>query len=252
MGAAAQSPVARLGAATGQVSVRHGQTWSAVTAAPVDLFDGDKVATERGRAEVNYLGDGSTLVLDVGSNVTVNASQAMGGGETLRRIEIYLGDVWFKMTKSLHQQTDLVTPTAVGGLRGTEGWVHVRNEKDSSFSLNEGHLEIAARGAAKGAHALQLSAGQECIAKWGKPMRMKKVAPVPVCPLHVAENQLPKPKTKMRDMPATERPVASATEQTKAGRVNHAKATQPSKPNKPAKPVKPGKRRFVRPVKHSH
>ena len=243
--AAAQSLVARLSAATGQVSVRHGQSWAAVTAAPVDLYDGDKVATERGRAEVRYLGDGSTLVLDVGSNVTVNAPQAAAGGETLRRVEIYLGDVWFKMTKSLHQQTDLVTPTAVGGLRGTEGWVHVRNQKDSSFSLNEGQLEIAWRGAPKGSSPMHLFAHQECTAKWGKPMRMKKHASVPVVPLNVPEAQLPKPKTKMRDLPAADRPDAKVGRPSRAG-------GKPGKPAKPAKPQKSSRRSVARPVKRAH
>src|ERR1700737_2612726 len=79
----ADTPVARLTTVTGEVSTRHGDAWQNVAAAPADLFSGDKVVTQRGRAEILYLDDGSTLTLDVGPNVTVNAPQPRRGGALL-------------------------------------------------------------------------------------------------------------------------------------------------------------------------
>ncbi len=143
--AAAQQPVARITALTGLVTKRHLDKWQIVNRTPVDLYDDDKVATDRGRATVVFLGDNSTLTLDVGTNITIQQRPAPQGGGLFRKIELFAGDLWFKMTKSSTQYTAMVTPTAVAGLRGTEGTIHVENENDASYQLKDGELEIAQR-----------------------------------------------------------------------------------------------------------
>jgi hypothetical protein len=143
--ASAQQPVARLTDLTGVITKRHNDQWLLVNRTPVDLFDGDKVSTDRGRASVQFLGDGSTIVLDVGTNITIHQKEPATGSSWLRRVEVFAGDMWFKMTKSATQHTALVTPTAVGGLRGTEGNVHVESKDESSFTLNEGELAVQQR-----------------------------------------------------------------------------------------------------------
>lgn len=138
-----QRAIAMLTHATGQVTVRQGEKWLQVDTVPVDLYSGDKVATEQGRAEIYFWRDGSTLVLDVGTNLTITETEEQPRGwRILRRIQIFLGDVWFELKRSFRTETELVTPTAVGGLRGTQGMVHVRGEEESEFVVMDGELEV--------------------------------------------------------------------------------------------------------------
>lgn len=206
-------PLASLTQATGEVMVLHGQTWSRVDTVPVELFSGDKVATDRGRAEVHFLRDDSTLVLDVGTQLAITEAAEGTAGTLLRRIEILLGDVWFKLQHSLTRKTELVTPTAVGGLRGTEGMVHVESQTKSEFTLGEGELEVnrrAASGAAAGAERMSLRAGQSLHAIHGQPLQTRTAAARPVRPaLNVSLAQLPKPRANWRkQIPKHERPPA--------------------------------------------
>lgn len=162
--AVAQSPVARITQLTGVVTRRHADKWSLVNKTPADLFDGDKVSTDRGRTTVVFLGDNTTVVLDVGTNITIRQSEHPAATGWVRRVEVFVGDLWFKVTKGPTQHTSFVTPTAVGGVRGTEGAVHVDNENESSFTLNEGELEVAPRDAegnpAPDAEPLQVHGGE--------------------------------------------------------------------------------------------
>ena len=73
--AAEEEPVAALTQVSGEVMVLHGTVWTAVSATSVNLFSGDKVTTGRGRAEIRYLRDDSTLVLDVGTQLTITEVQ---------------------------------------------------------------------------------------------------------------------------------------------------------------------------------
>ncbi len=139
---AQERAVAMITHATGEVMLRHGEQWAEVDTVPVDLYSGDKVATEQGRAEIYFWRDGSTLVLDVGTNLTLTETEEPTGWKIFRRIQVFLGDVWFDLKRSFGTETELATPTAVGGLRGTKGMVHVRSEEESEFVLADGELEV--------------------------------------------------------------------------------------------------------------
>ena len=200
---AAQQPeaqaIANLTQATGEVTVRHEQSWAQVDKTPVELWSGDKVATEQGRAEIHFISDGSTVVVDVGGNITITETPASGTQQMLRRIEIFVGDFWFSMKKTMNQNTQLVTPTAVGGLRGTEGTVHVEDDAQSEFSLKEGELAVSDRpGPGRGGvnrRPFRLTAGQTLHAQRGQPFRSEPYKAAPVRPqMNVAKEKLPKPR----------------------------------------------------------
>jgi hypothetical protein len=197
-------PIANLTQATGEVTVRHEQNWASVDKAPVGLWSGDKVATEQGRAEIHFISDDSTVVLDVGGNITITETPASGAQQMLRRIEIFVGDFWFSMKKTLNQNTQLVTPTAVGGLRGTEGTVHVEDDSKSEFSLKEGELAMRDRPGAPGGSVnrqpYRLTAGHTLHSERGQPFRSEPYKAPPVRPeMNVAKDKLPKPRQQWQD-----------------------------------------------------
>jgi hypothetical protein len=229
-------PIAALTQATGEVMVRQGQAWARVDIVPVNLSSGDAVATDRGRAEVHFLRDDSTLVLDVGTHLTITEAEEGTAGKALRRIEIFLGDVWFQMTHNPNRKTELATPTAVGGLRGTQGLVHVENQAQSQFTLAEGELEVARRsgpaGAPLGAGSVTLRAGQELHALRGKPLETRAATTPPVRPaVKVPVEQLPKPRQNWRKLlPKEGRPAAANKVPTVSGHAPQAKGAPASKP----------------------
>ncbi|MFQ5927385.1 MAG: FecR domain-containing protein [Terriglobia bacterium] len=203
--AAAEQPIALLTHATGEVLVRHGADWIRVDTVPVDLFNGDKVATEQGRAEVYFWRDGSTLVLDVGTNLTVSEVEDGVARKLLRRIQIFLGDVWFELRRSFRTETELVTPTAVGGLRGTKGLVRVLDEGQTEFTLVEGELEVISRtespAGPAGPRRRRLRARQVLQALRGRTFRVQRAGVLPRrFRVHIPVEQLPKLREKWREL----------------------------------------------------
>ena len=246
--AQAAQPVARITDTTGAVSVRHSEQWQAITKAPVELFDGDKVNTDRGRANILFLGDESTVVLDVGTNITIHQPASFGSSGFVRRVEIYVGDLWFKMTKGATQHTDLATPTAVGGLRGTEGAVHVESNEQSSFTLKEGALEISRTGGEQGANAapVQLHGGETLQAVRGQAFTPTKATAMPIRPdVKVAADKLPEPNpNRLSSIKSSEKPgKVSGGEATGESGKNAGESGSKSKPAKPAKTPKPPPKR---------
>jgi hypothetical protein len=237
------SPVAALTQVTGEVMVRHSQTWVRVDMVPVDLFSGDTISTDRGRAEIHFLGDGSTLVLDVGTHLVITQTQTGSAASVYRRIEIFLGNVWFSMQHSLSRKTELVTPTAVGGLRGTEGAVQVDSESRSSFTLAQGHLAISSHRKAEGVEAvadpLLLNPGELVETERGKKWTARKSAAPPQRPdVKESAERLPKPRQNWRNLlPKEQRPPAVGERPGVSNQPHQNKAPKPERPNKPPKSV---------------
>lgn len=236
-------PVAAVTQVSGEVLVRHGQAWARVDKVPMNLVSGDTVTTDRGRAEVHFLADDSTLVLDVGTYLSISETPTRTGW--LRRVEIFLGDVWFHMQHSLKGNTELATPTAVGGLRGTQGLIHVENENQSNFTLSEGELEIAqvagAGGGPDAAKGISLHAGETLQASRNKPLHVSKAAALPARPaVNVPANQLPKPRANWRELMSKDRrpPAVSRAPAVSSRPAAPGKAATPAKPGQTTKPVK--------------
>ena len=238
VGSQAQTPVARITDASGAVTFRRGEQWQAVSKTPVDLFDGDKVNTDKGRASVFFVGDESTIVLDVGTNITIHQPASFGSDGFLRRIEIYAGDLWFKMTKGATQHTSLATPTAVGGLRGTEGLVHVESDEESSFTLNEGELEISHVGQGANGPTVRLRGGETLHAAGGQAFVPRPATELPKRPdVHAPAGQLPEPKP--RPLKPSEKPSPEAAEAAAHVASETPKGTSGGEKPKPKTPTKP-------------
>jgi hypothetical protein len=224
-------PIAAITSVTGDVMVQHATVWTRVDAVPLNLFTGDTVSTDKGRAEIHFLGDSSTLDMDVGTQIVIEQQPASAGAQMLRRVQIFLGDVWFKMEHSLTRQTLLVTPTAIGGLRGTEGLVHVEDQSHSSFSLTTGQLAITQHAlgeAAPAPGAAQkvelLNPGQEMRAERGKPLLMRRMkSPIVRPDVKVAAAKLPSPRGNWRSrLPENRRPPLARTLPRSSMRLNAA------------------------------
>ncbi len=243
--AAAQEPVARITELTGVVTMRHADKWLPVSKTPVELVNGDKVNTDKGRVNILFLGDESTVVLDVGTNITINQPQRFGASGFLRRVEIYAGDLWFRMTKGATQHTALVTPTAVGGLRGTEGAVHVENGTDSSFTLKEGELEITSvepdGTPTPNAPPVRLHGGETLSAHRGEPFTPRRATETPKQPdLKIAADKLPEPKPGRLDhLKDSDKPAPEAVTEAEHLVNTGGKGGKTPKTPKPATPKTP-------------
>src|SRR5512140_3143663 len=212
----AQTKIAIVRQSTGDVAVRHGTQWTPITQTPVDLFDGAKVVSNRGRAEIFYPGDGSTLTVDVGSNVTIHQTQNSSGG-WLNRVKVYVGDVFFHISKTAetHNSWQLATPTAVGGVQGTEGNIHVEDEENSDFTLSEGALEVhhlSPNGVPiRDEKPIRIGAGESVQARLGAAMvRAKALRAAKPPRVNVKPEELPQPKPGhlMRTRPSERPPRA--------------------------------------------
>jgi hypothetical protein len=240
---AESSPVAALTQMTGEVIVRHNQTWVRVELVPVDLFSGDTISTDRGRAEIHFLGDDSTLVLDVGTHLVITQTQTGSSASVYRRIEILLGNVWFSMQHSLSRKTELVTPTAVGGLRGTEGVVLVDSQARSSYTLAQGQLAISSHQKAAGAEAvavpLLLNPGEIVETERGKKWTARKYTAPPHRPdVKESAERLPQPRQNWRNMlPKEQRPPVVDERPGASNQLHQSKAPKPERPTKPPKPA---------------
>ena len=125
----------------GDVKVeRQGKVIPATEGQP--LQDKDKILTAKGRAEVQFT-DGTTLRASEETRLSIAQGPKEGG--LLRTIEVTLGNLWFKVNKATqvaNSGTEFLTPTAVAGVRGTEGEIGVAPDGHSQFALSTGALEV--------------------------------------------------------------------------------------------------------------
>lgn len=124
--AAAGTVVAKAGdivSYTGQVLVRSQGKWMRLKQTPHAVYSSDKIVTKRGRAEVKFT-DGSTMRLDVDSNVTITQKLETAGTAAskpaMRKLNVLLG----KVVLDVKQKPDgpkyaVRTPTMTAAIRGT-------------------------------------------------------------------------------------------------------------------------------------
>ena len=95
------------------------------------LMDGDRVQTKKGKAEIVF-GDGAVMKISPWSSALINEREEESGWwlwkskKAVRRLTVFVGKLWFKSGAS-KRKNYLQTPTAVCGLRGTEGWAGFNN-----------------------------------------------------------------------------------------------------------------------------
>jgi len=95
------------------------------------LMDGDRVQTKKGSAEIVF-NDGAVMKISPWSSALINEREEESGfwfwktKKAVRRLTVFVGKLWFKSGAS-KRKNYLQTPTAVCGLRGTEGWAGFNN-----------------------------------------------------------------------------------------------------------------------------
>lgn len=131
-GAIAAKPIAKVTAFKGEVILLSGTEVKAITQTGVALNDGDKLQTKNGEAEVTF-DDGAVMKLNPFTASMIEEREEEAGWlfktkSTARRLTVFVGKLWFKSGSS-NKKNILQTPSAVCGLRGSEGEVGYDNYK---------------------------------------------------------------------------------------------------------------------------
>jgi len=140
----AAAQIAQFEAVEGQVRLTRFNTTqvTAVDNPGVLLFNGDRVQTLQGRADIRFT-DQSLITMEFGTDVIIEEQQQPTG--LLRRVTQSLGSLWFNIQQVVGTETELNTPTAVAAIRGTEGTQVVPNDTQSTHALNQGLEDITER-----------------------------------------------------------------------------------------------------------
>lgn len=156
--ARANQPIARVSKFVGEVFVRSQTTppagqWRKVTAAPHQLFNGDEIRTERGRAEILYPNDDAIRVLER-SVVRLTAGEIERRRFLFFRRKVFLralssafGKLWSHVTTDKENEVEFRSPVAVVSVRGTELEFHTDKESGVTFvGVGKGVVAVTAQG----------------------------------------------------------------------------------------------------------
>ncbi|MDP8263512.1 MAG: FecR domain-containing protein [Candidatus Ancaeobacter aquaticus] len=92
--------------------------WVEIKRSDVKLGSGDSIKTENGTADIVYP-DGSILKIKDHSVTTITDLKDESSGQVTRRIKLFVGDMWAKITPGTSTKTEFVTPSAVAAVKGT-------------------------------------------------------------------------------------------------------------------------------------
>ncbi len=137
--------IANITELTGEVMVRQQMKWKPVSKAPVPLYSGDKVVTQKGRASIKFR-DGSHVDMDLDSNVKIAEKKKTTGmifkkQVRERTVKVSLGKVWFKVNKTKGTKNTMKTPTMVAAIRGSLELVNVGLGGITQSKKIEGDIE---------------------------------------------------------------------------------------------------------------
>ncbi len=121
----ASKPVARVTGFQGEVRVLTDTTITPVTAEGMVLKSGDRLQTEQGSVEITFM-DGAVMKVRPYTTTMVQEREEEKGWwlfkskQAVRRVTVFVGKLWFKSGVSARKNY-LQTPTAVCGIRGSDG-----------------------------------------------------------------------------------------------------------------------------------
>ncbi|HUU39485.1 MAG TPA: hypothetical protein VMW42_00945 [Desulfatiglandales bacterium] len=127
----AAKPVAKISGFKGEVIIQSGTMVSRLDRMDLILNDGDRVQTKQGEVEITF-NDGALMKLRPFTATMIQEREEKSGiwifktKKTVRRITCFVGKLWFKSGLS-GKKNYLQTPTAVCGVRGSEGDVGYDN-----------------------------------------------------------------------------------------------------------------------------
>lgn len=214
----AQAPVAKVNSFVGEVFVRSAVAtprgeWRRVTAAPVNLFSGDEVRTERGRTEIIYPNDDAVRILENSTTrltTTEETRRFLFFTRTvkLRTVAATAGRIWANVTTDRENEVEFRSPVAVASVRGTQLEFNVNPATGATFyGVAVGRLAVTAQGVSVGVGARQGSsvarglpptppfpyAPPPAPAITAAAMEAALAAPPPVAPAVPAELAVPPP-----------------------------------------------------------
>ncbi|MCX5829792.1 MAG: FecR domain-containing protein [Deltaproteobacteria bacterium] len=109
----------------GDAIIQSGAAIAKVTKAGMPLNDGDLVATQSGEVNITF-NDGAVMKVNSYSNIQLQERTEQSGtwifktSQSARRITCMVGKLWYK-TGASNTKSYLQSPTAVAGLRGSDG-----------------------------------------------------------------------------------------------------------------------------------
>jgi hypothetical protein len=121
----ASEPVAKIASFQGEVIVQSDKEITRVTRIGQTLKDGDRVQTKDGQVQITF-SDGAVMKVRPYTSTLIQEREEWSGWaifkakKAVRRITCYIGKLWFK-TGASKRKNYLQTPTAVCGLRGSDG-----------------------------------------------------------------------------------------------------------------------------------
>ena len=131
----ASEPLAQLTEFSGTVIVQSRGDWGVKPEKGLALYSNDKVVTRTGTAVVTF-NDGAVVEIKANTNLLIEEQEKTG--TVTRNLRLLLGKVLFKTGKASGTKTNLQTPTAVCGLRGTAGTLSIGVDGKSYINFTEG------------------------------------------------------------------------------------------------------------------
>jgi len=139
---AAEQPIARLTEFSGTVMIRSQGSWGVEPQVGLLLYSRDRLVTRGGSKATVTFNDGAVMAISANSNLMIQEQEETKGffkkyTVAKRRIRLLLGKLNFSTGRS-NTQTQLETPTAVCGLRGTAGTLSLGADGQPYIQFTEG------------------------------------------------------------------------------------------------------------------
>lgn len=141
----AAKPIARISSFQGEAIVQSGTKIIKVTQTGLPLNQGDRIQTKQGEIQVIF-NDGAVMKVRPFTNAMIQERQEKQGWwlfktkKAVRRITCFVGKLWFKSGVS-KRRNYLQTPTAVCGLRGSDGDIGFDNI-NTYLNMYAGQAEV--------------------------------------------------------------------------------------------------------------
>lgn len=141
-GLAAEQPIARLTEFSGTVMIRSQGSWGVQPQVGLLLYSRDRLVTRGDSKATVTFNDGAVMAISSNSNLMIQEQEETKGffkryQVTKRRIRLLLGKLNFSTGRS-KVQTQLETPTAVCGLRGTAGTLSLGKDGQPYIQFTKG------------------------------------------------------------------------------------------------------------------
>ena len=124
-------PIAKVSSFTGEVLIQQETTIFRLTQVGQVLNEGDRIQTKQGEVQITF-NDAAVMKVRPFTNTRIQEREEKSGfwifktKKAVRRITVLIGKLWFKAGES-KRKNFLQTPTAVCGLRGSDGDVGFDN-----------------------------------------------------------------------------------------------------------------------------